>query len=129
MSQFDRGSSTIRIDNEDYGVGLVKIDRHVDVLDKVAKRTLDGDLHREILGIYFNYELTFGSFWDMQQYSRLFDKLTEKKEFHIIEIPTNTGYDTYKGYISKVKDVMEYVNGNERRIKGLKCSFVAKEPK
>lgn len=127
--QFTRGSSVIKIDNEEYGVGLVKINRHVDVIDKVATRTLDGDLHREILGVYFNYELTFGTFWDMNQYSRLFDKLTEKREFHIIEIPTNTGFDTYKAYISRVRDVIEYVNGDERRIRGLSCSFVAKEPK
>lgn len=110
-------------------MGLVKINRHVDVLDKYAKRTINGDLKREILGIYFNYDLTFGTFYDMEQYDKLFNKLTENKEFHIITIPTNTGYDTYQGYISNVKDVMEYINGNERIITNLTCSFVAKQPK
>lgn len=120
--------SIITIDGEDYSVGLVTIDRNCDVLDKVAKRTVSGDLHREILGVYFNYELTFGTFKDMNTYSRLYNKLTEKKEFHIIQIPTNKGYDTFKGYIAKVKDKIEYVSGNERRISGLTCNFVAKEP-
>lgn len=128
MSQFTRGANIIRIDNEDFGVGLIKISRKCDVLDKVAKRTIDGDLYREILGVYFNYDVTFGSFWDMDQYDRLYKKLTSKQEFHIISIPSNKGYMTFQGYIAKVKDNIEYVNGNLRRINGLTCSFVSKKP-
>lgn len=128
MPQFINGKDTIMIDGKGYGVGLVQIKRKADVLDKYAKRTVSGDLRREILGVYFNYELTFGSFYDMDQYSRLFNKLTEAREFHMITIPTNKGMDTYKGYISKVQDVIEYVNGSDRRVTGLTCHFVAKEP-
>lgn len=120
--------SIIAIDGEDYSVGLVVINRSCDVLDKVARRTVSGDLHREILGVYFNYELTFGTFKDMDTYSRLYNKLTERIEFHTIQVPTNKGYDTFKGYIAKVRDKIEYVSGNERRITGLTCSFVAKLP-
>lgn len=119
----------IRIDGLSLGVGLVQIERHVDVLDKMARRTINGDLRREILGVYFNYKLTFGEFTNMVTYSKLFDKLTEKKEFHIIQIPSNLGYDTYTGYIASVKDTILYVNGNDRRIKGLTCEFVAKKPR
>lgn len=121
-------SGVISIDGIDFGVGLVKIDRTVDVLDKMAKRTIDGGLKREILGVYFNYKLTFSSFSDMEQYSRLFDKLTEKKEFHTIKVPTNTGYDVYQGYIAKVSDVIEYVSGDKRRVSGLTCEFIARNP-
>lgn len=120
--------SVITIDGEDYSVGIVSIERHCDVLDKIAKRTISGNLYREILGVYFNYEITFGTFDDMYTYSRLYNKLTEKKEFHVIQIPSNKGYDTFVGYISKVKDKIEYVSGDKRRISGLKCSFVAKDP-
>lgn len=127
--QFENGSYIVRIDGEDFGVGLVKIERSVDVLDKMAKRTIDGDLKREILGVYFNYKLTFGTFWDMGQYSKLFNKLTEKKEFHVIQIPTNQGFDIYRGYIAKVRDTIEYVNGGKRRITGLTCNFISKTPK
>ena len=72
MAQFINGNDTLLIDGEPFGVGLVQITRHADVLDKYALRTIDGDLRREILGIYFNYELTFGTFYDMEQYDRLF---------------------------------------------------------
>lgn len=120
--------SVITIDGEDFSVGLVTISRNCDVLDKVARRTISGDLYREILGVYFNYELTFGTFDDMTTYSKLYNKLTEKKEFHIIKVPTNRGYDIFKGYIAKVHDKIEYVFGDKRRVSGLTCSFVAKEP-
>lgn len=120
--------SVITIDGEDYSIGLVRIKRNCDVLDKVARRTVLGDLHREILGVYFNYDLEFGTFYDMETYSRLYNKLTERKEFHIIQVPTNKGFDTFKGYIAKVKDVIEYIGEREKRIKGLTCSFLAKEP-
>lgn len=119
----------LSIDGINLGVGLIQIERHVDVLDKMAKRTINGDLKREILGVYFNYKLTFAEFDDMVAYSKLFDKLTEKKEFHVIQIPTNLGHDTYTGYIAKVQDVIVYVNGNKRKVKGLTCEFVAKEPR
>ena len=107
ISQFVRGANIVRIDNEDFGVGILKIERNCDVLDKIAKRTINGDLYREILGVYFNYTITFGTFWDMDQYDRLYKKLTSRQEFHIISIPTNKGFMTFKGYISKVKVIID----------------------
>lgn len=129
--QFDEQifSGVITIDDDvNCAIGLIKIGRKVDVLDKFAERTIDGDLKREILGVYFNYTLEFSLFWDMEQYDRLFKKLTEPKEFHRITIVSNTSVYTYQGYISGVEDVIEYAKGNQRRITGLKCSIIAKQP-
>ena len=110
-------SGIITIDGTDYSIGVINISRKANVLDKYAKRTIDGDLHREIIGVYYNYEIEFGPFWDMEQYNNLYDKLTEPKEFR-----------TFKGYIAEVEDKIEYVSNNQRRITGLKCSFISKEP-
>ena len=128
--QFDENifSGIITIDNVDYSVGVVNISRKANVLDKYAKRTVDGDLRREIIGVYYNYEIEFVSFWDMEQYNKLYDKLTEPQEFHVISILTNKGIRTFKGYIAEVEDKIEYASNNERRVTGLKCSFVSKEP-
>ena len=71
----------------------------------------------------------FESYDDLFIDERTVDSLTEKKEFHVIQIPTNLGYDTYTGYIAKVQDVIVYVNGNKRKVKGLTCEFVVKEPR
>lgn len=131
MAQFDeqRFSGVITIDDIDFTPGLVKIGRKASVLDKFAERTIDGDLKREILGVYFNYTLEFSQFWDMNQYDKLFKKLTESKNFHIIKIISNAGvFEPFKGYVAGVEDVIEYVRGNERKITGLKCEIIAKEP-
>lgn len=129
-NQFDENlfSGIITIDGINYSIGVVKISRKANVFDKYAKRTVDGDLHREIIGVYYNYEIEFGSFWDMEQYDKLYDKLTEPQEFHIISVPTNKGIRTFKGYIAEVEDEIEYVENNNRIIKGLKCSFISKVP-
>ena len=129
-NQFDENlfSGIITIDGINYSIGVVKISRKANVFDKYAKRTVDGDLHREIIGVYYNYEIEFGSFWDMEQYDKLYDKLTEPQEFHIISVPTNKGIRTFKGYIAEVEDEIEYVENNNRIIKGLKCSFISKAP-
>lgn len=128
--QFFKNGANVTIDGIPCGMGLVKIERSVDILDKMAKRTLDGGLQREILGVYHNYKLTFGNFWDMSQYRILFNKLTERKEFHVINIATSEpAHDTrFVGYIAKVQDVIEYVNGDERIVTGLTCDFVSKDP-
>lgn len=118
-----------KIDNIDFTAGLININRKVNVLDKYAERTIDGDLKREIIGVYYNYSLTFSQFWDMDQYDRLFSKLTEPKEFHTIWLPKNKSYYEFKGYVSGVEDVIEFVKGeNERTITGLKCDIIAKQP-
>ncbi len=80
-------SGVCKIDNTDFTAGLVNIQRKVSILDKYAERTIDGDLKHEIIGVYYNYTLTFSQFWDMEQYDRLFNKLTQPKEFHTIRLP------------------------------------------
>lgn len=130
-NQFDRQafSGVFKIDGEDFTAGLVNIKRKVSVLDKYAERTIDGDLKREIIGVYYNYSLTFSQFYDMDQYDKLFTKLSEPREFHTINLPKNTGFYEFKGYIAGVEDVIEFVRGeNQRIITGLKCDIVAKQP-
>lgn len=130
-NQFDNEvfKGIFKIDNIDFTAGLISINRKVNVLDKYAERAIDGDLKREIIGVYYNYSLTFSQFWDMEQYDRLFSKLTEPREFHTIWLPKNNSYYQFKGYVAGVEDVIEFVRGeSERIVTGLKCDIIAKEP-
>jgi hypothetical protein len=126
----NKPSRVCTIDGEDFSVGLVSITRKVTILDKFAERTMDGDLKREIIGSYFNYELTFAEFENMLEYKKLFDVLTAPQEFHTIIIPKNIGYtEEFKGYVAEVEDKFEFVlDENLRRISGLKCSIISKTP-
>jgi hypothetical protein len=118
-----------KIDNIDFTIGLVSIARKVTILDKFAERTMNGGLKREIIGSYFNYDLNFSEFENMQEYNRLFSILAAPQEFHDIYIPQTIGYYSFRGYVSEVEDTFEIVlSENSRRISGLKCSIVSKEP-
>ena len=51
---------SIVIDGTTYDIPILSIKRKAEFLDKYAERTEDGILHRELIGVYFNYELQFG---------------------------------------------------------------------
>lgn len=121
-----------KIDNVTYNIEAVSITREAPVLDKTAYRTQDGNLHREVIGVYYNYTLTFPKAnLDRAAYDALWQKVTEPVEFHSVTVPTSSPTIptiTYQAYITGVQDDMyrnqsgEYVWGN------LEIKFIAKEP-
>ena len=91
----------IIIDGITYDVPLVSVKRNFDVLDKYAERNEEnGDLLREILGVYANYDMAFGVIDDDDTYEGLIDKLTEPTEFHDFVLPSTKGDFSFRGYIS-----------------------------
>lgn len=119
----------ILIDGIEYDVPLLSVKRNFDVLNKYAERNEDdGDLLREILGVYANYTMAFGVIDDDDLYERLIDKLTEPVEFHDFSIPTTKGMLEFRGYIDKVSDEMSRIFRDTTRFKGLTCQFVMKKP-
>lgn len=119
----------IFIDGIEYDVPLLSVKRNFDVLNKYAERNEDdGDLLREILGVYANYTMAFGVIDDDDIYERLIDKLTEPVEFHDFSIPTTKGMLEFRGYIDKVSDEMSRIFRDTTRFKGLTCQFVMKKP-
>lgn len=118
----------IKIDGIDYNIPLVSVKRTADFLDKFAERTEDGDLKREILGVYFNYQLSIGTINDEEEYEKVYDKLTEPVEYHDFELPTTRGTYQFRGYISSVSDEIEKIFSDTARFKGLSCKFTAKKP-
>ena len=125
MSTYTQG---IKIDGTMFDIPLVSIKRTADVLDKYAERTEDGDLKREVLGVYFNFQLSIGTIDDDNLYESLWDKLTEPVDFHDFELPITNGIHKFRGYISSVSDEIEKVYSDTAKFKGLSCKFTAKKP-
>lgn len=125
MADYTQG---IKIDGMFFNIPLVSIKRTADVLDKYAKRTEDGDLKREIIGVYFNYQMTIGMINDVDTYEALWNKLTEPVEFHDIELPDLRGTYSFRGYISSVSDEMRKVLDSGVQFDGLTCKFTSKTP-
>ena len=120
-------ASPITIDGTVYNVPVISIKRTADFLDKFAERTVDGKLHRELIGVYFNYSIKFGQA-TMTDYSLLWAKLTEPVEFHTIIIPDEDGDLTFSAYFSGISDEMVKVAGATRYWKNLVVNFIAREP-
>lgn len=124
----DIWSDFLTIDGEVYNVAvLTSIKRNADFLDKYAERTDDGDLKRELIGVYFNYKnIKFAKQTDSNysEYVRLFNKLTEPEEFHDITIANVT----FRAYFSNVSDEMYLFKNNRPYYRNLTVNFTAKMP-
>lgn len=118
----------IIIDGIAFKVPVQSIRRTADFLDKYAERTEDGVLHRELIGVYFNYKLQFGATTDVEEYNRLWKKLTEPKEFHTVTVPDEGGEYTFTAYFSGVGDDMLRQYGNKNYWQNLTVNFTAREP-
>lgn len=119
----------IIIDGITYNIPVLSMRRTADFLDKYAERTEDGVLHRELIGVYFNYRLEFGQSTDTAEYARLWDKLTEPVEFHQVTVPDEDGVSySYTAYFSSVGDSLRRVRDARTFWKSLTVNFTAKAP-
>jgi len=124
----DVWSDFLTIDDTVYNVPVfASLKRNAEFLDKYAERTDDGDLKRELIGVYYNYRnIRFGKQTDenYDEYESLYEKLTEPEEFHTIKIG---GY-TFTAYFSNVSDEMYRFKNNKPYYKNLTVNFIAKLP-
>jgi hypothetical protein len=120
---------TIIIDAITYAVPVLSLKRAADFLDKFADRTEDGMLHRELIGVYFNYKLQLGQTSDKAAYDALWAKLTEAVEFHEVTVPGDNGYDyTFTAYFANVTDELEIIKTTGNFWKDLTVNFIAQAP-
>lgn len=125
--KFEKG---IMVDSTYFDIPMVSLKRNADFLDKYAERNEDGDLLRELIGVYYNYTLTVGGSSDFGEtdYDAFWDKMTEPVGFHNISIPTKTGYYVFTAYISSVSDEYKKILDNEAEFTGFTCKFTAQKP-
>ena len=111
-----------------YKIDVLSVKRTADFLDKYAERTENGDLERELIGVYFNYKLQLGPGIDRTEYARLWDKLTEPVEFHEVTVPDEDGDYTFTAYFSNVADELLRKVAEKNYWKNLTVNFIAKKP-
>lgn len=117
----------IVIDSITYDIPILSIKRKADFLDKYAERTEDGVLHRELIGVYYNYELQFGRTTNTTEYALLWNKLTEVTEFHAVTVPDESGDYTFTAYFANVSDELRKTAASNFW-KNLTVNFIAKSP-
>lgn len=118
----------IVIDGIEYNIAIVSLEGQADMLDKYAERTNDGVLHRELIGVYDNYEIQFAaSYRNSQAYSDLWFKLTEPVPWHTVRFPTILGEREIVGYFANTRHKASKQKGTTTYWKGLVTSFVSRE--
>lgn len=118
----------IIIDGIEYNIPIVSLEGQADMLDKYAERTPDGVLHRELIGVYDNYEIEFASAYSNPQgYSDLWFKLTEPVPWHTVKFPTILGEREIVGYFANTRHKASKQKGTTTYWKGLVTSFVSRE--
>lgn len=121
----------IVIDGASYKIDIIELNRKAEFLDKYAERTEDGVLNRELIGVYFNYELSLANSQrtGYQVYDSLWNKLTEPIEFHDVSMPNSSfGNVTFRMYVNNVSDTVYKVKDGKNYFKGLTVNFYAKIP-
>lgn len=116
------------IDGIGYKIDVLSVKRTADFLDKYAERTENGNLERELIGVYFNYKLQLGPGVDRAEYARMWDKLTEPVEFHEVTVPDEDGDYTFTAYFSNVADELLRKVAEKNYWKNLTVNFIAKKP-
>lgn len=119
----------ITIDGVVFDVPVISIDQTGEFLDKRATRTQDGKLHREIIGVYYNYQLVFGRDATTTALAALWDKLTEPVEFHTVIVPDADGAPfEFSAYFAGVKRSLRRDTPTKTFWKDLTVNFIAEEP-
>lgn len=118
----------IQIDGVRYNVPVLSIRRDAELLDRMAERTEDGVLTRQVIGTYYNYSITWGSITNDAEYLALYHVLTSPTPFHLIVVPGSGGDYEFTAYISGVSDEVKKVKGGQAYWHKLSAKFIAKEP-
>ena len=117
----------IVIDGTTYNVGIAQLKPSADMLDKYAERTLDGVLHRELIGVYDNYEIEFASsIRNPNEYAALWWKITEPVPWHTVTFPTVLGERSIEGYFANTSHGAIKIKNGVPYWKGLTTSFVSR---
>ena len=118
----------IKIDGKDYDVINSELTRSFQVLDGGnAGRTLDGEMHRDVIGTYYNYTWKLEP-KNIEDYSELYDVLSSPDDYHTITIPYNQSTKTFKAYVTNGQDQLRRQEDGVNYWTGLSVNFIAISP-
>lgn len=121
-------AKVIIIDDKAYAVRITELKRTADILDKYAERDEKGELHREVIGTYYNYQLKIGvKMGERELYNELFDVLSAPVDCHDVELPHD--HVKFKGYFSSISDNIKLVDDDGFDCNGLSCKLTAMKPR
>lgn len=119
------------LDGVTYNVFVTALKRSFSVLDTdQTGRTQDGEMYRDIVGTYYNYEMTVqanGS--DVAALDRLWEALSQPVVSHVCVFPYNQTTLTQRMYVTSGSQEVRQLTKNKTYWNGITFSFVAMSPK
>lgn len=120
----------LTVDGKTYNIDVTSLKRSASVLDGTnAGRVLSGLMVRDIIGTYYNYDLTFGrSSLSPADYDALYETLTAPVDYHTITVPYGQETKTFRAYVSNASDVLRRMTDKVNLWGELTIKFTAMEP-
>lgn len=120
----------LTVDGKKYNVLVTSLARKFQVLDgKNAERTLSGAMIRDIIGTFYNYEITIlpavGKYGD---YDALYEVLSAPQDSHRIVVPYAQSTLTFNAYVTAGQDNLIRKKHGEAYWTGLSVQFIAMAP-
>ena len=120
-----------KIDGLVFDVTVKKFGRNFNVLDtKNTNRTLDGVMHRDVIGTYYNYSLELEtSNLNYEQYNQLYEIISSPDESHDVSFPYANSFYNFKAYITNGSDEVVKITDDWILWGNLKFNIIAMSPK
>ena len=122
-------SGYLTIDTTEYTVPVTACKRTLDSLDRFAERTQDGVLHRQLIGMYVNYQVTFArphTPAHVAEYAALWNALATPIEWHDFIMPDGFAFTGYVG--TGASDDIRKVWSANVFWESLTVNFIARSP-
>lgn len=121
----------LKIDGKNY-IGIVtSLKRNFEVADgENAGRTLDGEMHRDLKGTYYNYTVNIMTDQMKQsEYNELYETISAPVKSHEMEVAYGNGVLIFNAYITQGSDelIREY-SSTDRYWGNLTFDFIAMAP-
>lgn len=119
------------IDGVEYGAIVTSLTRNFSVADgSNAGRTIDGKMHRDLIGTYYNFSVTVQTdLLSQDEYNELYQTISSPIESHAINVAYGNTILSFMAYITQGSDnlIREYSSIN-RYWGNLTFDFIAMEP-
>ena len=119
----------VTIDGTTYNVPVISCKRTINTLDRYALRTFDGMLHRSLIGVFINYQVSWAkpnSMSAVSNYAALFNKLAQAIEWHSTTMPDGFSFTAYVG--DGANDDIRKIWSSSVWWENLTASFIAQGP-
>lgn len=120
----------LSVDGKKYDVLVTGLKRSFQVLDgENAERALSGRMIRDIIGTFYNYEMTLqpkiGKYAD---YDALYEVLSAPVDSHKVVLPYGQRTLTFNAYVTAGQDNLIRKKSTESYWTGLTVQFIAMAP-